>query len=113
MAMTSKEIVDMTEALINTPKKQRPGMSLSDLSLETSTREIVLKETSVFWEQKFIKQTAKNKFCDKNLTKAQKKIEQVEVYVIINNKKLTQGDINIICLATFIYITWESTLPPV
>jgi len=41
MAMTPKEILDMKEALKNTYKKHRPGISLSDPSLETNTREIV------------------------------------------------------------------------
>ena len=40
-------------------------------------------------------------------------MEQVKVYVIINNNKLSQGKVNIICLATFNYITWESTLPTI
>jgi len=113
MAMTSKEILDMKEALKNTSKKQRPGISLSDPSLETSTKEIVLGETSVFREQKFITQPATDKVWDKNLPEWQKKMEQVKVYVIINNNKLSQGEVNIICLATFNYITWESTLPTI
>jgi len=67
----------------------------------------------VFREKKFIIQPPTNKFWDKNLTEWQKKMEQVKVYVIINNNKLSQGEINIICLATFNYITWESTLPTI
>jgi len=103
----------MKEALKNKPKEQKPGISLIDTSLETSTREIVLEETSVFREQKFITQKATHKVWDKNLTEWQKKMEQVtsKVYVIINNNKLRQGEVDIICLATFNYITWESTLP--
>jgi len=67
----------------------------------------------VFREQKYIIQSASDKFWDKNLTEWQKKIEQVKVYVIINNNKLSQSEVNIICLATFNYITWESTLPTI
>jgi len=109
--MTSKEILDMKEALKNTQKKQRPDITLSDLSLETSTREIALGETSMFREQKFITQPATDMFWDKNLTELQKKMEQVKVYVIINNNKLSQGEVKIICLPNFNFITWETTLP--
>jgi len=103
----------MKEALKNIPKKQRPSISLSDPSTETSTREIVLGETRVFREPKFITQPATNKFWDKNLTEWQKKMEQVKVCRIINNNKVSQGEVNIICLSTFNYITWESTLPSI
>jgi len=113
MAITQKEILDMKEALKNTPKKQRPGIGLSDLSLDTSTREIVLGETSVFREQKFITKLATDNFWDNNVTESQKKMEQVKVYVIINNNKLSQGEVNIVCLATFNYINWESTFPTI
>ena len=58
----------MKEVLKNTPKKQRPGISLNDPSVETSTREIVLGETNVFREQKLITPLAIDKFWDNNLT---------------------------------------------
>ena len=111
MAMTSKEISDMKEALKNTPKKSRPGIMISDPSSETTNREIVLEETSVFKQQKFITKPATEKFWDKNLSEWQNKMEQVKVYIIINNNKLSQGEVDIICLAAFNFTCWESTLP--
>jgi len=112
-AMTSKEILDMKKALKDTPKKSRPGIMISDPSSETTIREIVLEETSVFKQQKFITQPATEKFWDQNLTEWQNKMEQVKVYIIINNNKLSQGEVDIICLAAFNYTFWESTLPNV
>jgi len=111
MTITSKEIADMKEALKNTPKKSRPGIMISDHSSETTVREIELEETSVFKKQKFITQLATEKFWDKNLSEWLNKMEQVKVYIIMNKNKLSQGEVDIICMAACNYICWECTLP--
>ena len=62
MAITSKEISDMKEALKNTPNKLRPSIMISDPSSDTTRKEIVSEETHVFKKQKFITQPATEKF---------------------------------------------------
>jgi len=95
MGMTRKEISDMKEGLKNTPKKSRPGIMIRDLSSETTTREIVLEERSVLKKEKFITQPPTAKFWGKNLAESQNKREQVKVYIIINNNKVSQGEVDI------------------
>ena len=76
MLMTWKVISDKKEELKMTPNISRPGMSLSDASIDTETKEIAVEESRVFKKSKFITQPDTEKFWDENFTEWQNKMEQ-------------------------------------
>ena len=109
-AMTSDEINEMKELLKNTPKKTRPGISPIDPSVETNTKIIVLKGSEVFIGKRLTTPEAPEQFWERNLTEWENKMEQVRIYCTINNTKLDQEEVDIICQATLNYISWHSSL---
>ena len=111
-AMTEQEIDELKRKVAVTPKASRPFVFEQPTAPEQEVqRSITLTATRVFGGKKYLTPLASEEYWKINHADWVNKMEQAKTYCIMNNANLTPEEMENICLATYKYICFISTLP--
>ena len=111
-AMTEDEIDTLIRTIASTPKATRPLVfDQPAASGEEVQKMIGLTAINTFGRQEYLTPLAHAKSGDINFAEWRNKIYQAKQYCIIYNAKLTNNEMENICLAVYKYMRFMSTLP--